>query len=130
MLQGMKVSGFIEGSLALPRRVIWLGERASIKDKYGQVSRVEKKVPHVDQPYRGTSGQFPYPGHARISLWELNYVLRESPYDSNDDDEILNTDYELNKLVQLYQRLKFIDADSQTYTAYHVLKFATRSTWN
>jgi len=72
----------------------------------------------------------PYPGHARISLWELNYVLRESPYVSDDDDENLNADDELNKLDNLYKLLKFIDADSETYTAYHVLKFATRSTWN
>ena len=71
----------------------------------------------------------PYAEHAELMLKELKYALSESPSDLESMDSVATSD-ELYELDQLCRLLKFIDSNCQRYTAYHVLKFATRSTWN
>jgi hypothetical protein len=70
------------------------------------------------------SAASPDPEHVHDTLMELDYALRKSPHGPKKTG---NHVYDLNRL---HQELDFIDSTSQEFTAYDVLKYATRNTWN
>ena len=65
----------------------------------------------------------PDPDHVADTLMELAYAL-ETPHR---DAERANS---VGSFDRLYQELNYIDSTSQEFTAYHVLKYACRNTWN
>ena len=59
--------------------------------------------------------------HVVDTLMELTHALLEPLYSTRNG---------VRDLDQMHQELDHIDSTSQEFTAWHVLKYALRSTWN
>ena len=66
--------------------------------------------------------------HVADTLMELRFALVAPRLGRDTHDQIVDpSDGELDKI---HHELNFIDSTSQEFTAFQVLKYAVRSTWN
>ena len=71
--------------------------------------------------------------HVRDTLMELGSALLKSQSTNMPtaiSEGLISMSRRIRDLEGTHQELDFIDSTSQEFTAYHVLKYATRCTWN